>query len=125
MGWNYIIGVRHTLDKEFKTKFHMDSIIKYEDLDMSKMDFVKSMLENKLVKTKLEEAYSTADFTMPLRVSAEIHSLTLRVRANNNITVHKFHTEDEMDEDDLAGYVSTANVVDSTRDMLMKAKIHL
>jgi len=126
MGWNYIIGVRHTLDKEFKSKFNLDSFIKYEDVDQEKLDFALSLIGNKLVKTSPGDAVEVSGLKDLLpRISAEIHGLTLRVRSNNNITVHKLQTDFEMDGDNMADYINTAIVDEDTRKKLIDSRINL
>jgi len=126
MGWNYIIGVRHTLDKEFKSKFNLDSFIKYEDVDQEKLDFALSLINNKLVKTNPGDAVEVSGLKDLLpRISAEIHGLTLRVRSNNNITVHKLQTDFEMDGDNMADYINTAIVDEDTRKKLIDSRINL
>src|SRR5574340_1141194 len=105
MSWNYIIGVRYIVNRDFKIEFNLDSLIKYESLDKDKVDYVKSLIDNVLTKTTLPMALQIAELEIPKKIQFELNMLSIIVRSNKDITVHHFTSEDEIEDEFFNTYI--------------------
>ena len=80
------------------------------------------MVDNKLFPTSVNEAIDAVELNT---LNAELSAISMRVRFNPDISVHKFITNFEFDDEWLIDFVKMANTCEHTRKLLVEAKIRL
>lgn len=116
----YIVGVRTKTTIEMEIKFNCDFVLGYTPEDIKKTTLARAMIDNKMVCTSAEEAIQAAGLS-PL--SSSLHALGLRVRANPEITVHKFVTDFPVEDEWFDMFIKMASVCKDTREKLIESKI--
>jgi hypothetical protein len=117
-----IFAVRTQTDSNLKVKLIVDSVIRYTDEEIEKVQYAKSLTENKLfgVKNSLE-ALRLADMG---HWSGVFRGLSLRANANM-MTIHKFVTDFELDDESLDIFVEACTIDGESRKKLNAAKINI
>jgi len=116
----YFIGVRTRVGNDLVPKLSCDFILKYTSDEIKKIDLARAMVDNELFPTSQTEAIDAVELNS---LNDEINAISMRVRFNP-ISVHKFISSHELDEDWFDMYVNLANNCDYTRQKLVDARIN-
>ena len=117
-----IFAVRSKVDDNMKVKLIVDSVIRYTDDDVVKVQYAQSLLDNKLFGVKNQiEAFNLAEVG---HYPAILKGLSLRAHANS-LTVHKLVTNFELDDETLDTFVSSCEVCKSSQQKLRDSKINI
>jgi len=116
----YIVGVRTKTTKEMEIKFNCDFVLGYMPEDIKKTTLAQAMINNEMVCTSPVDAIQAVGLS-PL--STSLHALGLRVRANPEITVHKFVTDFPVEDEWFDMFIKMASVCEDTREKLIESKI--
>ena len=83
----YIVGVRGRVGRDLIPTLSCDFVIEYTSDEISKVDLAKAMIENELFPTTTSEAIDAVELNT---INAELNAISMRVRMNPDISVHKF-----------------------------------
>lgn len=118
----YIVGVRVRTDRNFNQVFHCDAIVPYDTNHIKDAKLAKNMVENKLAPTEVLEAIDAVGLST---MNNTLNAYFMRIRANPDITVHKFVSETLLESEWIEEFVETASISEHTRNILKESQIRI
>jgi len=118
----YIIGVRGRVGRNMLPTLSCDFVLKYTTEEIEKVDIAKAMVENELFPTSASEAVDAVELSS---LNCSLKAMSLRVRMNPDISVHKFVSDYELEDEWFDMYIKTANMCEDTRKKLIESRIRM
>jgi len=118
----YIVGVRGRVGRDLIPTLSCDFVIEYTSDEISKVDLAKAMIENELFPTTTSEAIDAVELNT---INAELNAISMRVRMNPDISVHKFISSNKLDNEWFDTYIKLANILDDVRQKLIESRINI
>jgi len=118
----YIVGVRMRMNENMEPQYNCDFVIPYTSDDVENTLLAKVMKDNKLAPTPANEAIEAVGLS---ELNSTLTAVGFRVRANPDITVHKFNSEFEIKTKWFDDYIKSASVCQDVRQKLIESRIRL
>jgi len=118
----YIVGVRMRMNRQMEPEYNCDFVIGYNTKDIMRTELAQMMSANKLCPTSRKDAVEAVDLS---NLNATLNAVSLRVRFNPEITVHKFHSDFPIEEEWFDMYIKSASVCKDVKQKLIESKMKI
>ena len=119
--FTYVFGVRSEMNKNMDSIMTLDFFIEYDDDDVSRVNMAQEQIKNEMWESTVLEALQAWD------ENNIVHQLRMAklITNANNLSVHKFSSEEKWERDSVSHFVNMSNHCHETKKLLIKGRIRL
>lgn len=117
-----LFGVSIKKNKNLTTSLERDFILRWSSNERESAELAVQMMNNKIFKTSEREALDSVGLNFE---ALNINGIRSRMRFCPEISAHLFETDFVMTNKDVDIMIKAANVCDSSRELLVSAKVNL